>query len=102
MILIQDYLGSFQIQLVFGAFFPRHIKDPIDIGTNNSSFRRIGMHHIHALNLLFGLFTHLFRHFGFFELAQQIIYLLPPLITIAKFFLQCMELFAQVIFTLGF
>ena len=53
------------------------------------------------LSCFFASLRTVFRHLGLFQLALEFVDLLGPLVGIAQFLLQGMQLFAQEIFALG-
>ena len=100
MVGIQDLLGDLQIEPVAAAFAPRHLYEPIQIGPDDAGLRGIGVHHLQTLELLFCLLPGMGGHPGLDYLDAQLFNLLGPLIHVAQFFFQGLQLFPQVVFTL--
>ena len=102
MVSIQNFLCFDQVFFHFAAGIPWHLKHPVDISTDNRSFGGHRRHHFQFLQLSFGFFTRIFRHFGRFDFAFQRLVLVRRVIHFAQFFLNRFHLLIQIVLALAF
>ncbi len=81
-----EYLGrDFQVQLVFGRFFPGKIQKPVQVGADNGCLGCVRMHHFQPFKLFFCLLFRILGHLFLFQGLVQVFYLLGIGIFVAEF-----------------
>ena len=101
MIGIEDFFGLGNIHFHAGSLRPRQDRKPLDVVTRN---RVVGGHRRHTrepAKLFQGLFLHVIRHAGVFNLLAQLFRIASPFILLTQFFLDGLHLLTQVVLALG-
>src|SRR5580704_1269771 len=98
-VLREDLFGAVDVANFLGALLPWHGQEPIEIIARDGGFGGHWRHHFEPLQLLHGLFLRAFGHAGGFDLLFQLLDFVG--FAAAKFLLDGLELFVEVILFLG-
>ena len=101
-VLVEDGLHLLYIDVILGRSAPRQFDEPLYIGPEHVRFDGVGMHHLEALHLLSCLFLHLARHLRLLDLLPQVLYVVVPLVGLAKLRPYRLHLFPEKILPLAF
>ena len=100
-VFVQDLGRGLQVEVVLRFLGPRQFDHPFQIGSDRGRFRRIRVHFFQPLELLFCFLQHLLGHLGVFDALAEFRDFLRPLVQLAEFLLNRLQLLAQKIFALG-
>ena len=96
MILIQDGLCFFKIEIVFRRLGPGQRNHPVDVIAQRGGLRSVGMHAFEPSKLPLRLFGNFLRHFRLFNFLSILIDFFLDFVAFAKFLLNGFHLLAQV------
>ena len=99
-VLVENLLGLADVDLRAGALGPGQHGQPLDVVAGERVVGGHGRHAREPRELLQGLFLHVFRHAGGFDLLAQLVDLALALVLLAQFLLDGLELLAQVVVAL--
>ena len=95
MLLVQNFLGGLQIQLVLGGFLPGHVQNPVEIISADGVFGGGGRRLLQAFKLLLGGFARLVGHGRLLDFFPQQLGFIAARFAFAQFTLDGADLFAQ-------
>ena len=94
-ILVQDLLCLFDIEVVLGCFFPGKLHHPFQVSPDDRGLRRVGVHLFKAGKLFEGLFLHILRHLRLFDGLFEVIDFLCFFVSLSQLVLNGPQLFPQ-------
>ena len=101
MVLLEHLVRRLEVEVVLRRLAPGKFGQPFDVGARHGSLGRIGMHPFEPPELLLGLLRGLLRHLGFLDLLAQLPHVLGPVIGLAEFALDRLQLLPQKVLALG-
>ena len=100
MISIKNLLSDLQVKPVTIPLAPRYLDQPVEIGPDDACFGRIRVHHFQTLKLLGCLLLCMDRQPCLAYFFLQFLNFLSPVIHVAQFFFQGLQLFTQIVLPL--
>ncbi len=100
-VVVQDFPGFPNVQIVLRAFIPGEGRDPVQVGGGNGVLGRGGMHSGKPFQFPFRFLPRLFRQILFRDFIAVLLDLDLGLVRFAKLLLDRLELLAEVILPLA-
>ncbi len=97
MVFVQNLFRLANIDLGAGALGPWQNGEPLDVIPGERVVGGHGRHPREPIQLLQSLLLYVFRHPGIVDLLTQVLHLALPLVHVSQFFLDGLELLAQVV-----
>ena len=99
MVGVEHFLGDFDVANFFGALFPRHREQPVEIVAGDRRFGRHGRHGLELLQFLDGFLVGFAGHPGGVDLLLQLVEL--AFFPAAELLLNGLDLFVEVVLFLS-
>src|SRR5882724_10063194 len=100
-VVLEDLLRLFDVELVLGVLVPGQGDQPVDVVTDDGRLGGHGRHHLELLQLLLGLLAGLRRHLLLLDLLFQLLDLVLELVLLAELLLDRAHLLVEVVLLLG-
>ena len=100
-VLFQNPLGLFDVEVGFGVLVPGQGQEPIEVIAHHGRLRKHRRHHLELLDLALALLARFGRHLLLAQLVLELLDLVLELVLLAEFLSDRAHLLVQVVLLLG-